>query len=285
MSEATSNRPAAGRHNRSAKNYLLDRRFQLKYAGFLVAIASVLSAGLGALLWRTSDRVIEQSRESVEQGQEAVRQGQETVKRGEALIVESRKVRQVVEMTAETCYKDFPEVKQQFAADAARDEEKLKGEQDRLKRDALDLQTRASDLASQSTQIEAQQRLVLIGLVAGLVVFVVVLGFAGIIFTHKIAGPIFKMKRLLREVGGGKLILREKLRKGDELQHFFEAFEQMVGDLRARQEKEIARVDEIISRFERSPLSNPYRGTKEIDEDGIELLKKLRKEMKEQLDA
>ncbi len=283
MSEATSNRPAPGRHNRSAKNYLLDRRFQLKYAGFLVAIASVLSAGLGALLWRTSDRVIEQSRESVKQGQEAVRQGQETVKRGEALIVESRKVRQVVEMTAETCYKDFPEVKQQFAADAARDEDKLKGEQDRLKRDALDLQTRASDLAPQSTQIEAQQRLVLIGLIAGLVVFVVALGFAGIIFTHKIAGPIFKMKRLLREVGGGKLILRERLRKGDELQHFFEACEQMVGDLRARQEKEIARVDDIISRLEGSPLSS--RGTKEIDEDGIELLKKLRREMKEQLDA
>src|SRR4051812_27545540 len=103
MSEATSNRPAPGKHHRSAKNYLLDRHFQLKYAGFLVAIATVLSAGLGALLWRTSDRVIEQSRESVKQGQEAVRQGQETVKRGEALIVESRKVRQVVEMTAETC--------------------------------------------------------------------------------------------------------------------------------------------------------------------------------------
>lgn len=283
MSEATSSRPAPGKHQRSAKNYLLDRRFQLKYAGFLVGIALALSVALGVLLWRTSDRVIDQSRESVKQGQEAVRQGQETVRRGEALIVESRKVRQVVEMTAETCYKDFPEVKQQFAADAARDEEKLKGEQDRLKRDAADLETRATDLGAQVTQIETQQRHVLMALVAGLVLFVVVLGFAGIVLTHKIAGPIFKMKRLLREVGGGKLVLREKLRKGDELQHFFEAFEQMVGDLRARQEREIARVDDIVSRLEGSPLSS--RGTKEIDEDGIELLKKLRKEMQEQLDA
>ena len=283
MSEATSSRPAPGKHNRSAKNYLLDRRFQLKYAGFLVAIALLLSAGLGALLWRTSDRVIEQSRESVKQGQEAVRQGQQTVKRGEALIVESRKVRQVVEMTAETCYKDFPEVKQQFTADAARDEEKLKGEQERLTKDAAELERRASDLATQTGQIEVQQRRVLIGLVAGLALFVVALGLAGIVFTHKIAGPIFKMKRLLREVGGGKLVLRERLRKGDELQHFFEAFEQMVSDLRARQEKEIARVDDIIARLESSPLSS--RGTKEIDEDGVELLKKLRREMREQLDA
>jgi nitrogen fixation/metabolism regulation signal transduction histidine kinase len=281
MSEATSNRPAPGRHHRSARNYLLDRKFQLKYAGFLMAIALVLSSGLCALLWRTSDRVIEQSRESVKQGQEAVRQGQETVKRGEALIVESRKVSQVVAMTAETCYKDVPQVKEQFAADAARDEEKLKQEQDRLKRDAADLVARQGELGAQASRVEAQQRIVLIVLVAGLTVFVFVLGFAGIVFTHKVAGPIFKMKRLLREVGSGKLVIREKLRKGDELQHFFEAFELMVGDLRGKQEKEISRLDEIILRLEGAPLSS--HGTKEIDEDGIELLKKLRAEMKDQL--
>jgi geranylgeranyl reductase len=55
---------------------------------------------------------------------------------------------------------------------------------------------------------------------------------AGIVFTHKVAGPIFKMKRLLRQVGAGKLVLRERLRKGDELQHFFEVFEEMVAELR-----------------------------------------------------
>jgi nitrogen fixation/metabolism regulation signal transduction histidine kinase len=283
MSEATSMRPAAGKHNRSAKNYLLDRRFQLKYTGFLVAIAVLLSGGLGALLWRTSDRVIEQSRESVRQGQAAVRQGQETVKSGEALIAESRKVRQVVEMTAATCYKDVPEVREQLSADAARDEEKLKREQDRLTREAADLAARATDLAAQSSSVEAQQRRVLIGLLVGLALFVAALGVAGIVLTHKVAGPIFKMKRLLREVGSGKLALREKLRKGDELQHFFETFEQMVNDLRSRQEKEIAKLDDVILKLEGATVS--HRGLKEIDEDGVELLKQLREEMKEQLDG
>jgi nitrogen fixation/metabolism regulation signal transduction histidine kinase len=282
MSEATSTRPGPGKHHRSAKNYLLDRQFQLKYTGFLVAIALLLSAALGALLWRTSDRFIDQSRESVQQGQEAVRQGQETVKRGEALIVESRKVRQVVEMTAETCYKDVPQVKEQFAADAARDEEKLKQEQARLTREAADLEARAKELTTHVSLVEVQQRRLLLWLVVGLALFVLALGFAGIVFTHKIAGPIFKMKRLLREVGGGKLLIRAKLRKGDELQHFFEAFELMVADLRSRQEKEIAKVDDIILRLDGSPLST--RGTRELDQDGIELLKKLRKEMKEQLE-
>jgi hypothetical protein len=282
MSEATSNRPLPGKQNRSAKNYLLDRRFQLKYAGFLVAIAFVLSAGLCALLWSTSERVIEQSRESVKQGQTAVRQGQETVKRGEQLIVESRKVKEVVLMTAETCYKDVPQVREQFAADAAKDEERLKQEQDRLKRDAAALEAQESDLAARASSVESQQRRVLAGLVAGLAVFVIALGLAGIVFTHKVAGPIFKMKRLLREVGSGKLVVRERLRKGDELQHFFEAFELMVADLRMRKQQELAKVDDIILRLEGAPLST--RGLKEIDEDGVALLKKLRKEIKDQLD-
>lgn len=283
MSEATSNRPAPGKQNRSAKNYLLDRRFQLKYAGFLVGIALTLSAGLGALLWSASEQAAQNSREAVKQGQAAVLQGQEAVKRGEALIVEHRKTSKVVEMAAETCYKDVPQIKEQLAADLANDEVKLKKEQEQLTRGAAELASRAGELEAQAARVETQQRRVLLGLIAGIAVLVAALGLAGIVFTHKVAGPIFKMKRLLREVGSGKLVLREKLRKGDELQHFFEAFEQMVTDLRRRQEREIARVDDIILRLEGAPLST--HGRKEIDEDGIELLKKLRSEMKEQLDG
>jgi nitrogen fixation/metabolism regulation signal transduction histidine kinase len=241
----------------------------------------VLSAGLGALLWSTSDRTIEQSRESVKGAQQAVHQGQETVRRGEALIAESRKVRQVVEMTAETCYKDTPQVKEQFAADAARDEEKLKQEQERLKRDAAALVAHESEFTAQASRLEAQQRGVIIALVAGLSVLVILLGLFGIVFTHKVAGPIFKMKRLLREVGKGKLVIREKLRKGDELHHFFEAFELMVADLRGKQESEIAKLEEIISRLEGAPRS--ARGLTEIDEDGMTLLKKLLRQMKDEL--
>ena len=112
---------------------------------------------------------------------------------------------------------------------------------------------------------------------------VVALGMLGIVFTHKVAGPIFKMKRLLRQVGEGKLVVRERLRKGDELQHFFEVFETMVGELRKHQEAEIARVDRILEKLSEAPLSS--RGVKEFDEDGVEMLRKLRSEMQSQLEA
>ena len=79
-------------------------------------------------------------------------------------------------------------------------------------------------------------------LISVLSLLVIGIGLAGIIVTHRIAGPIYKMKRLLGYVGDGHLMLTEKLRKGDELQHFYDAFEKMVESLRKRQQDEIALV-------------------------------------------
>lgn len=244
-----------GTHRRSFRNYLLDRNFQLKYTSFLVGTALCLSLALGALLFRASSEVIEQ--------------GKKTVERGQLVIQESRRVSQVVAMNIAKEYKDDPELAKTFGEEAEKDEQKLKDEQDRLVRDAAFL--------------ERQQRDLLAGLVAVLGLLVVGMGLVGIVFTHKVAGPIFKMKRLLREVGSGKLVVRERLRKGDELQHFFEVFEAMVAELRRRQEGEIAKVDRILDKLSAAPVSQ--RGMKEFDEDGIALLRELRREMQDQLDT
>lgn len=246
---------AAPTYHRSARNYLLDRNFQLKYAGFLAGTALVFSVALGILVWETSAEVIAQ--------------GQKTVERGHLVLEQSRRVSQVVSMNIAKEYKDDPELAKTFGDEAAKDEQKLIDEQRRLERDAAFLAT--------------QQKRLLGGLIAILSVLVVALGMVGIVFTHKVAGPIFKMKRLLRQVGEGKLVVRERLRKGDELQHFFEAFEAMVNELRKHQEAEIARVDRILEKLSDAPLSS--RGMKEFDDDGVEMLRKLRHEMQNQLEA
>jgi nitrogen fixation/metabolism regulation signal transduction histidine kinase len=246
---------AVPQHQRSLRNYLLDRDFQLKYAGLLAGTALALSAALGFLVWQTSS--------------EAITEGQKAVERGQLVLVQSRRVAQVVSMNIASFYKDSPEVAKTFNEDAAKDEQKLKDEQAQLERDAAFL--------------ARQQRQLVGGLVALLAGLVVAMGAVGIVFTHKVAGPIFKMKRLLRQVGAGKLVVRERLRKGDELQHFFETFEQMVTELRRRQEAEIARVDLILEKLGEAPVST--RGLKEFDEDGIEMLRQLRREMQEQLEA
>jgi len=284
MTEATRTAaPPTGRHHRSAKNYLLDPHFQLKYTGFLVGIALFLSLALGLILWNTSTKVIEQSQRAVAQGKETVERGQETVERGKQVIVQSRKVSQVVSMNIAKEYKDDPELAKTFGEEAAKDESKLKEEQDRLERDAADLRKRAEELKAQAADVAQQQKTLLTALVAMLALLVIGVGVAGIVFTHKIAGPIFKMKRLLRQVGEGKLILREKLRKGDELQHFFETFEKMVEALREHQKGEIAKVDQILEKLDTAPVSQ--RGAKEFDDDGLAMLKKLRRDMQAQIEA
>jgi nitrogen fixation/metabolism regulation signal transduction histidine kinase len=273
----------AGRAQRSAKNLLLDRNFQLKYAGLLVGIAVVLSGALGVLLWSTSSEAIDQSRKAVEQGRETVRQGQETVARGQQVLVQSRKVSQVVAMNIAKEYKDDPELAKTFAEAAARDDGTLVDEQKRLEADAASLAKRAAALEAGAAQVADQQRRLLVGLVAGFALLVVALGAVGIVFTHKVAGPIHKMKRLLREVGEGKLVVRERLRKGDELLHFFEAFEAMVDALRARQRAEIAQLDVILAKLDAAPVSS--RGTKEMEVDGITMLRRVRQEMQDQIEA
>jgi nitrogen fixation/metabolism regulation signal transduction histidine kinase len=272
MSDEGKSQPSP-RYKRSFKNYLLDPHFQLKYTSLLVGIAVVLSAGLGLLLWRASKEIGEQSQLTVQQGTETVEQGKKTVERGKEVIVQSDKVNQVVTSTMETCYADSPEMLETFRKDAAKDQDRLKDEQKKLEADAKFLADRAKDLENQKVEVEKRQAKLATALVLALLVLVLGIGVAGIVFTHKIAGPIFKMKRLLRQVGEGKLVVRERLRKGDELVHFFEVFEQMVETLRAGQKEEIDKISAIIEELEGGKSSS-----------GAEKLKELRAEMQSKLE-
>jgi len=273
--KASNDAPAAARpqYKRSARNYLLDRHFQLKYTGMLVGVALVFASGLGILLWRSSGAIVEQSKIAVEQGRETVRLSQQTVERGQEVIKQSQKVSQVVAMNIAKEYADSPELAKTFQEESDKDDAKLADEQRRLESDAKFLAQRSNDLQMQAASVQATRDALALILVVGILLLVAGIGVAGIVFTHKIAGPIFKMKRLLREVGEGKLILKERLRKGDELQHFFETFEQTVNRLRQRQMDEIARVDAILVELE------PVAG----DSDGVAKLKQLRAEMQDHL--
>jgi hypothetical protein len=235
-SEATSLSagPPTGRHQRKLRNYLLDAHFQLKYAGYLVGIALVLGVSLGAILWRTSDAVISQSRESV-----AV--GKQVVERGRDLVKESRKVNAVVQMNIvrDPAYADNPALLSAFQSDAKDNDEKLNGQQSQLEEQERRLQEQSGKLADQHRHIGT-------ALVVVLTLLVVFIGLAGIVVTHRIAGPIYKMRKQLRDLRRGNYEVPAPLRKGDELVDFFEEFRRMVGELRRRQEEEIAMLDRAI---------------------------------------
>jgi len=67
-----------------------------------------------------------------------------------------------------------------------------------------------------------------------------------------VAGPVFKMKRLLKMVGDGRLHIAESLRKGDELQSFFDTFTAMVASLREREKVKLEAVDKALQALDRN---------------------------------
>ncbi len=259
---ATAKAPPTGRHQRRLRNYLLDSRFQLKYSSYMVGIALVLSVALGFILWRTSRSVIAQSHEAVSQGEQVVSRGREVVE-------ESRKVSAVVQMNIvkDPVYSDNPALLEAFKTDAKKQDDRLKQQQEAL-------ESQSAALKQQSANLAKRQDTMLITLCVVLTLLVLGVGIAGIMVTHKVAGPIFKMKRQIRDVADGKLKIPSKLRKGDELVDFFETFEAMVRSLRERQEYEIGLLEAAIRQIEGK-----------ADDAVIAPLRDLERDMKAALDV
>ncbi len=249
MSTSSSTAPAPAqpvKYKRSIKNYLLDPRFQLKWTGMIIFVAFVISAIMGVFLYRTSSEVTAESQKVIAQGDE--------------LIKESQKNSDLVKMQIKKEYADAPELADTFNKSAADLDKQLEDKHKFL-------------LAQQQATI-AQQKTMLMSLVAGLLLLVVLIGLLGIYFTHKVVGPIYKMKLLLKQVGDGKLNFYGKLRKGDELQDFFLVFEAMVTKLKDRQRGEVETLEAAIEEAKKSGASD----------EAIAKIKGVRDEMAAALD-
>jgi nitrogen fixation/metabolism regulation signal transduction histidine kinase len=86
------------------------------------------------------------------------------------------------------------------------------------------------------------------GIVGGIAILALALGVTGIVVTHKLVGPTYKMKRLIGEIADGHMKLSGRLRKGDELVDLYLALERMVESLRAAQQEEIDLLDHAIQK-------------------------------------
>jgi methyl-accepting chemotaxis protein len=197
-------RPAAGAPKRQLRNYLLDKRFQLKYTGMVVGVTLVVASILGALAYRES------------QGQTEAMQIQLAMQ--------------------------------------------------------PDLDPQA--VASLESFGKERDRQILAGIIGGIAVLTIALGLTGIVVTHKMVGPAYKMRMLLAKVAAGHLRVDGSLRRGDELQDVFAAFNEMVNNLRARQAAEIALLDEALGKA--SSAGTP--------EDVLKIFQQIRERMQAELD-
>jgi len=190
-------------HHRSIRNYLLDRKLQLRYTLFMVLLSSLLTAGLGYIWYR-------QMRET-------------------SMTVE---VKALASMDVDS------------------------GEIQQLRR-----------------EMKGQDNLRLLALVGFGVLFALVLAGYGIVLTHKIAGPLFKIGRHMIDVKEGKLKPIWNLRKGDQLQEFFSLFKQMHTALRQREEEDLASLKQVIETAE----GQLAKAQAELEMDGpLSVLREMR---------
>ena len=214
MSE-TQTKPAAGAKDRKLKNLLLDARFQLKFAAYFVVLALIIAAFLGVFIVRTTSSLFSQLSESVD----ARKKPAETSRELGTCTVNN-------ELTANM---DDPAL----VASLAEKSKKIDAEYEAEKQAAQ----------AQSIEVQKQQQRTLWVMLGMLFLFIVGVAFTANVITHRIVGPLFRIKRMAREVASG--VVRPPsygLRPGDELQDVFAVFSEMVTALRARTEEDLSAV-------------------------------------------
>lgn len=82
-------------------------------------------------------------------------------------------------------------------------------------------------------------------MVTVLSIIAVIVILEGILFLHKLTGPLFVIEKMMRMVAEGDLTLKLKLRKGDELQSLAEEFQNMVDCLNKNFVEEKSKVETI----------------------------------------
>ena len=219
---ANNNQPRTntGRADRKFKNFLLDARFQLKFAGYIVVLTLIVAGMLGAFLGYTTTTLFTQAQVAVDARSAAA----ETSKELGTCTLNNELAKNM----------DNPDFMAQLEKKSADIDKKYEADR--------------QSVEAARTQLITQQKVTLLALVGGLLMFVAFIGLASVVTTHRIVGPLFRVKRMANEVSTGKLKPPSYgLRPGDELKDVFEAFASMVTFLRSTHEADLKALTDAIA--------------------------------------
>jgi len=204
---------------RRLRNYLLDAPLQLRFTSILL-LATLLGAGLlGIFLARALNRLADQAERAVEARAAAAQASHEL--HNAAL--------------SKTLLERFGDP--QFTAQMERQAQ------------AIDAAYGAEQAQVSEQRLEVQREQKRIGWLVFLSVLVFSLGVLalGIVLTHRIAGPVFRVRRLLDDLRDGRRqVPSHGLRDGDELRDLFDSAAELVRTLRAEDVATLATVSEVL---------------------------------------
>jgi hypothetical protein len=130
------------------------------------------------------------------------------------------------------------------------------------------------------SQFANSDRVVLWGIVGFGVVLILSISAVGILITHKVAGPLYKIASFFGRVRDNRLgPTPANLRKGDELQEFYGAFKEMHTSLRARAEDDVRIIGNAVTVLETAPDARSPALARALED-----LRDLRKRKEESLE-
>ena len=136
----------------------------------------------------------------------------------------------------------------------------------------------ASELQSQFAQSD---RTVLLGIIGFGIILVLSISGVGILLTHKVAGPLYKISSFFGRIRDNRLgPAPAKLRKGDELQDFYSSFREMHQAVRGRVEEDVRVLEGALAAIEATPEGRAAGIQSALDE-----LRQLRKRKEDSLEA
>jgi hypothetical protein len=121
-------------------------------------------------------------------------------------------------------------------------------------------------------QMAHNDRVMMLILIAFGFVLCLVLTIYGILISHKVAGPLYKVRVHLDKIRDNRLGVVYPLRKGDELVDFFEVFKAAHDALRDRASADIALLDRAIVAAEsagNAQLANELRAARKQKADSL----------------
>ncbi len=99
-------------------------------------------------------------------------------------------------------------------------------------------------------------RIFLVYLVSTILVFVLIVMLVGLLLTHRMSGPLFVLTRSLGVMAKGIYPELRELRKNDEFQEVYSAFELAIESMRARDRERLSCLEEVRSLVTQAQTTN-----------------------------
>lgn len=213
------------RIKRRLRNYLLDPDLQLKYATWVAVFILLVGGVAGLFLWRSQRSLIDEAATAVEARSRAANVSREL---SDAVLSK--------ELLARF---DDPAFVKLFESEASKIERRYEAEQ--------------KEIVTQRGTLMHRQRMAVITLVTVLVGLFLFAVLGTIVLTHRMVGPLFRIRRMVEEIVEGKLAQPSHgLRHSDELKELFDLFAAMVQSLRDREQRHLERTEKILASLERT---------------------------------